>query len=163
MKRGLIITLTLAVIILATFTLFQRFQVEEKNKNVDLVFDIRQLQQLNNPKEKLSFSTLKDHNVSGIAVYEDTLQYLQEKNDLHIIKGETLKEKEVFSDIRKIYKDFSYDSNSAFLIFNGKNLSKRVKEMSSQWETLLDTKIDSTNLGESEEKLLLSSIFIITF
>ena len=154
MKRGLIITLTLAVIILATFTLFQRFQVEEKNKNVDLVFDIRQLQQLNNPKERLSFSTLKDYNVSGIAIYEDTLESLQEQKDLHIIKGETLKEKKIFSDIRKIYEEFPYDSNSAFLIFKNKNLSKRVKKLSGQWETLINTKISTTNFGENKEKLL---------
>ncbi|HKL75475.1 MAG TPA: hypothetical protein VJ881_05345, partial [Halanaerobiales bacterium] len=73
MKKGLITALILIAIFASFFSLYQRFQVEEKNNNVDLVYDIRQFQELNKDEVKLSFSTLKEYGVSGIAVYEDTL------------------------------------------------------------------------------------------
>ncbi|MGM0437090.1 MAG: DUF5693 family protein [Bacillota bacterium] len=155
MKKGLITVLILIAIIASVFSLYQRFQVEEKNKNVDLVFDIRQLQELNNNEEKLSFNELQKNNVSGIAVYEDDLQYLKEKKDLRVIKGEELLERKMVSDIKDIYESFPYDSDSAFLIFEGENLSERAKNLSRQWEKLLDLKLSSTKIGENEENLLI--------
>ena len=152
MKKGLITALILIAIFASFFSLYQRFQVEEKNNNVDLVYDIRQFQELNKDEVKLSFSTLKEYGVSGIAVYEDTLQNLQNSKDIQIIRGEELIKRKMISEIKEIYENFSYDSDSAFLIFEGESLIKRAENSINSWEKLINIEIKSK--GFEENKLL---------
>src|SRR6056297_185429 len=152
MKKGLITALILIAIFASFFSLYQRFQVEEKNNNVDLVYDIRQFQELNKDEVKLSFSTLKEYGVSGIAVYEDTLQNLQNSKDIQIIRGEELIKRKKISEIKEIYENFSYDSDSAFLIFEGESLIKRAENSINSWEKLINIEIKSK--GFEKNKLL---------
>ena len=155
MKKGLITVLILIAVFVSLFSLYQRFQVEQNNKNVDLVFDIRQLQELNKEEEKLSFTTLQNYNVSGIAVYEDTLQYLKNKNEVKLIKGEELIKSKMIFETKDIYEKFPYDSDSAFLIFEGETFKKRAEKLSRQWEKLLSINLSFREFGENSKKLLM--------
>ena len=150
MKKGLIIALILIAVFASFFSLYQRFQVEEKNNNVDLVYDIKQLQELNKEEEKLSFSTLKEQGVSGIAIYEDTLQELYRSKDLEIIRGKELIKRKMISEIKDIYERFPYDSDSAFLIFEGESLIQRVETTVDNWEKLLNIEIKAENFADNK-------------
>lgn len=150
MKKGLIIALILIAVFASFFSLYQRFQVEEKNNNVDLVYDIKQFQELNKEEEKLSFSTLKEQGVSGIAIYEDTLQELYRSKDLEIIRGKELIKRKMISEIKDIYERFPYDSDSAFLIFEGESLIQRVETTVDNWEKLLNIEIKAENFADNK-------------
>ena len=150
MKKGLIIALILIAVFASFFSLYQRFQVEEKNNKVDLVYDIKQLQELNKEEEKLSFSTLKEQGVSGIAIYEDTLQELYRSKDLEIIRGKELIKRKMISEIKDIYERFPYDSDSAFLIFEGESLIQRVETTVDNWEKLLNIEIKAENFADNK-------------
>ena len=150
MKKGLIIALILIAVFASFFSLYQRFQVEEKNNKVDLVYDIKQFQELNKEEEKLSFSTLKEQGVSGIAIYEDTLQELYRSKDLEIIRGKELIKRKMISEIKDIYERFPYDSDSAFLIFEGESLIQRVETTVDNWEKLLNIEIKAENFADNK-------------
>lgn len=137
-KNKLIYILLIFALLFSGISLFNRYEVEQENRGVELVFDSRQLDKLNESKEKLDLSTLKNNNVSGIAVYEDTLNHLISESKLKLVKGNELKRQALISDIKEEFKRFSYKDDSAFLIFSDYKLISRIKEAVSLWDDYTD-------------------------
>ena len=153
-KEKFIYSIIIFVLIISLFSLFERYQVEEKNKKVELIFDMKQLNKLNK-EVGISFSDLKKDNVTGIAIYEDSLRSLNDEDEMKIIKGNELIRRNLFSENKSIFEDFSYDEDSAFLIFTNNELSNRAEEAVNYWKEISGIKIKSRYLSESKENFII--------
>lgn len=154
-KRKIIYILISLALIVSLISLFERWQVERENKEVELVLDIRELDKLNEEEKKLTFTELKESGLSGIAVFENNLNYYISNDKLELITGETLKRRSYISNINDFYKDYDFNKDSAFLITDDQKLIKKIESSISKWQEVVDLEIKTRFLNENKDEFIL--------
>ena len=94
MKKKIIWFIIFLSVIISLISVFQRYNIENKNKNVELVLDDELLQDLKskNGINNNLLSDLKKVGITGIAVFKEDIEYLRDSGLISLLKVKELRE-----------------------------------------------------------------------
>jgi len=149
MKNKILLVLIIIAVIFSVLSIIPRYNIENNNKNVELIIDNENLTKLANKIDKSRDNiliSLQRNGLTGVAVYCDSIKKLISDKDARLITGNELERIGLLtSNINPLYQDFSFQKDSAFLIISDKNIKKRVLSILPTWSKEYEIKYREKN------------------
>ncbi|MFW5985079.1 MAG: DUF5693 family protein [Halanaerobiaceae bacterium] len=138
MKQRILLLLIILALIFSGFSLWERYEVEKEDKNVELIMDSKEillLEKYIDPQQRLK-QNLKKLGLTGITVYEKSIEDLIGLNDdLHLVEGQELKRLDsITGQIDSRFAEFNYDDNSAFVYSPTGEKKEFIKNYYPEWQ-----------------------------
>ncbi|MFW5855680.1 MAG: DUF5693 family protein, partial [Bacillota bacterium] len=159
MRKKIFMALLVLAVLTASYSLYERYQVENSNKELSLVYDYESLRELQEMEDSFSFSELKEKGITGIGIFEDTLDSLEESGLIRIIRGNELQRRDILSGIDPVFEEFDYSRDSAFIVVSDETIINRVEDNLEHWQNILDNQsveaeieLNKTEIETEKEK-----------
>src|SRR6056297_1592141 len=110
MRNKILLVLILIAVVFSLLSIVPRYKVEKNNSDVEIIVDNNHLNQLVDNidiNKRNVLSLLKNNGLTGIAVYNDTIETLIDKNKITLLTANEIKKYKLFTLVKNsIYKDF---------------------------------------------------------
>lgn len=153
MKNKIIWGLIFLAVIFSFFSVLRRYNMENKNNKVELVIDDKFLQEMKSEHNLTDniLPVLKENGITGLSIFTEDIEFLVNEGKLNFIKAEELfRLKQITGDYNSIFKEFSFNQNSAFLITDEEEIKTSIRDNISFWQE----KYEDIEYREYEDKLL---------
>ncbi len=138
MRNKVLFFLIVFAVIFSVFSILPRYNVEEENRDIELVYDDNYLNELGEKVEAGKTNILKlfqENGLTGVAVYPDTVRTLVKKNIASLIGAdEFISFNLLSSDINPVYNKFEFTDSSSFFITENAALKSRLREVLPYWQ-----------------------------
>ena len=131
--RKYLYLIIIIALILSLPGLAPRFQAERENKTVDFIYDSEGYQDLKEEIE-ISLKDLNEWGVTGLAVYEDTLDDLPDQDLARYLSGAQLESTALTAGtLDQRLAELDFDHNSAFFFLTSREAEERIKNSLAFW------------------------------
>lgn len=121
MNKKILYIVIILTLIVSLFGLRGRLMVEQSNKNVELAFDYKSLQEMREEYDgqTLSLEELKSYGVNTIAINPIDIKKLIARGEVVQLSRSEIQKRELLSDISNpFWQDFPESKEGAFLVFS---------------------------------------------
>ncbi len=137
MKNKFLYLIIFIAIIISFISIYDKFYMETNNKRVELIIDNDSLNELavTGKVEEDFLPKLKKKGITGVAVYEKTIEDLLAEDNIHLMKGEEIKNLQEFTggEVPPVFDEFYLDDNSSFLLITEEEKAGSFLEYKDYW------------------------------